>query len=106
MAEIANGTVEKTIRQYLEQLDNMGIHIQQAVLFGSYASGNYDEWSDIDLALVSDDFSGDRFEDRNRLRRITLQINSDISPMPFRPEDFTPRSYFVKEILETGIRIL
>ena len=106
MAEIADRKVESDIRQYLEQLDNMGIHVRQAVLFGSYATGNYDEWSDIDLALVSEDFSGDRFEDRNKLRRITLQVNSDISPMPFRPEDFTPRNYFVKEILKTGIPIL
>lgn len=47
-----------------------------------------------------------RFEDRNKIRKITLKVNSDISPMPFRPEDFNDSDYFVKEILETGIRIL
>ena len=29
-----------------------------------------------------------------------------ISPMPYRPEDFNGRDYFVEEILETGIRIV
>ena len=90
----------------IEQLESIGIHVQQAVLFGSYASGKFDEWSDIDLAIVSNDFAGNRFEDRNKIRRITLQVNSDISPMPFRPEDFNENDYFVKEILETGIRIV
>jgi uncharacterized protein len=106
MAQKADRKIENTVKSYIEQLQNIGIHVQQAILFGSYASGKYDEWSDIDLALVSNDFVGDRFADRNRIRRVTLQVNSDISPMPFRPEDFNDSDYFVKEILKTGIRIV
>ncbi len=106
MAQKEYRKIEKTVRSYLEQLERIGIHVQQAILFGSYASGKYDEWSDIDLAIVSKDFVGNRFEDRNKIRKITLQVNSDISPMPYRPEDFNERDYFVKEILETGIRIV
>lgn len=37
---------------------------------------------------------------------ITLQVNSDISPMPYRPGDFNNSDYFVKEILEMGTRIV
>ncbi|KUG22262.1 putative nucleotidyltransferase [hydrocarbon metagenome] len=106
MAQKADRKIEKTVKSYLEQLELIGIHVQQAFLFGSYASGKHDEWSDIDLAIVSKDFIGNRFEDRNKIRKITLQVNSDISPMPYRPEDFNDNDYFVKEILETGIRIV
>ena len=106
MAQKADQKIEKSVKSYIAQLENIGIHVQQAILFGSYASGKYDEWSDIDLAIVSNDFAGNRFEDRNKIRKITLQVNSDISPMPFRPEDFNDSDYFVKEILETGIRIV
>ena len=106
MAQKANRKIEKTVNIYIEQLESIGIHVQQAILFGSYASGTNDEWSDIDLAIISKDFIGNRFEDRNRIRKITLQVNSDISPMPYRPEDFKDSDYFVKEILETGIRIV
>jgi uncharacterized protein len=101
-----NRKIEKTIKSYIEQLENIGVHVQQAILFGSYANGKHDKWSDIDLAIVSNSFEGNRFKDRNKIRKITLQVNSDISPMPFRPEDFNDSDYFVKEILETGIRIL
>jgi predicted nucleotidyltransferase len=106
VAQKADQKIEKSVKSYIEQLESIGIHVQQAILFGSYASGKFDEWSDIDVAIVSNDFAGNRFEDRNKIRRITLQVNSDISPMPFRPEDFNDSDYFVKEILETGIRIV
>jgi len=106
LAKKADKIIEKTIKSYIEQLESIGVHVQQAILFGSYATGKYDEWSDIDLAIVSDDFAGNRFNDRNKIRKLTLKVNSDISPMPFRPEDFNDSDYFVKEILETGIRIM
>jgi predicted nucleotidyltransferase len=106
LAKKADKRIEQTIKSYIEQLENIGVHVQQAILFGSYATGKYDEWSDIDLAIVSDDFAGNRFNDRNKIRKVTLQVNSDISPIPFRPEDFNDSNYFVKEILETGIRIM
>lgn len=106
MAKKADKRIEQTIKSYIEQLENIGVHVQQAILFGSYATGKYDEWSDIDLAIVSDDFAGNRFNDRNKIRKVTLRVNSDISPIPFRPEDFNDSNYFVKEILETGIRIM
>lgn len=106
MAQKSNLVIEKTVKTYIEQLEKIGIHVQQAILFGSYANGKSDEWSDIDLAIVSQDFVGNRFDDRNRIRKITLQVNSDISPMPYRPDDFNDSDYFVKEILATGIRIL
>jgi len=106
VAQKSNLVIEKTVKTYIEQLEKIGIHVQQAILFGSYANGKSDEWSDIDLAIVSQDFVGNRFDDRNRIRKITLQVNSDISPMPYRPDDFNDSDYFVKEILATGIRIL
>ena len=106
MVKKADRKIEKSIKSYIKHLESIGIHVQQAILFGSYASGKYDEWSDIVLAIVSNDFAGNRFEDRSKIRKITLQVDGDISPMPFRPEDFNDSDYFVKEILETGIRIV
>ena len=82
------------------------MHIRKAVLFGSHATGLSNEWSDIDIALVSEAFEGLRIRDRNKIRKITIAISSDLSPLPFRPEDFTPENPFVREILETGINII
>ena len=105
MAKIPD-QIREILRKYIHTLEEKHIHIQRAVLFGSYADGRANEWSDIDIALVSDSFDGDRFDDRGKIRKITLSVSSDISPLPFRPEDFITENPFVREILEKGIRIV
>jgi len=98
--------IHRLLNKYIEELEKNRIPIRQAVLFGSYATGGSNEWSDIDIALVSDVFEGMRIRDRNKIRKITLDISTDLSPLPFRPEDFTPEDPFVREILEHGINIV
>ena len=66
MAQIPDHIL-KSIKDYISILNKNGVIITQAILFGSYASGWYNELSDIDLALVSDQFEGIRFNDRNRV---------------------------------------
>ena len=97
--------IAKLLKKYIEELEENRIPIRQAVLFGSYAAGGSHEWSDIDIALVSDVFEGIRIKDRSKIRKITLDISTDLSPLPFRPEDFTLQDPFVREIVEHGIII-
>lgn len=98
--------VENKIKRYLEALKENNIHIAKAYLFGSYARGTFNQWSDIDIALVSDSFKGDRIDDKKIIRAITLQTGSDLEPLPFNPADFTDTNPFVHEIISTGIQIL
>ena len=93
------------IQKYLADLESNHFHVEKAILFGSYAKGTYNEWSDIDLALVSDAFEGNRILDKDKIRDCNAKIGYDISPLPYRPEDFNEDDFFVKEILETGIEI-
>lgn len=95
------------LRRYIALLGKNNFPIKKAFLFGSYANGKYDKWSDIDVALVSDSFEGIRFLDRQKIAEITLKFNYNISPLPYRPEDFNEdEDLFVKEILKTGIKIV
>jgi len=105
VADIPN-TIRETLDSFVKELNKNHIHIQQAFLFGSYASGTFDSWSDIDVALVSVDFSGSRFYDRNAIRKVKLSVSSDLEPLPYRPEDFNETDPFVKRIIETGIRVV
>lgn len=98
--------IRRIIGQYLTSLRDHGFQIQDAILFGSYASGRANQWSDIDLALVSNEFEGVRFTDKNRIRKITISISPDLEVLPFNPRDFTPSNPLVKEILDTGIRVV
>jgi len=97
--------VKKIIDKYLIALRDNNIAVNQAILFGSYAKGNYDAWSDIDLVLVSEVFEGIRIKDRGKIRLITLNVSSDIEVLPYCPKDFNSDDPFVKEIIETGIKI-
>jgi len=105
MVKIPN-QIRDVIEKYIRALEENHVHILRAVLFGSYAGGRANEWSDIDIALVSEFFNGDRFDDRGKIRKITLSVSSDLSPLPFRPEDFMPDNPFAKEIMDKGIRII
>ena len=98
--------IQRIISQYLASLKAHGFQIQDAILFGSYARGNANQWSDIDLALVSNEFEGVRFTDKNKIRKITISVSSDLEVLPFNPKDFTMGNPLVKEILETGIRVI
>lgn len=97
--------IENRIPNFIRYLNSNGILIDRAYLFGSYAKGNYDEWSDIDLALISDKFEGNRYKDLDKLTDALIKIDTDISPLPYTHKDFTSDDLFVKEILNTGVRV-
>jgi len=105
MAEIPF-IVRAKLDKLLFLLNKNNIKVQKAILFGSYAYGKANEWSDIDIAIVSDDFTGNRFNDRLSLIDILMEAGTDISPLPFRNEDFEDSLFARDEIMKKGISIL
>ncbi|GJQ24732.1 MAG: hypothetical protein HBSAPP01_25220 [Candidatus Brocadia sapporoensis] len=93
------------VKRYIEELRKNGVEVSEAILFGSHTKGTAKVDSDIDVALVSNHFSGDRFEDRRKIVPLRRKIDSRIEPIPFRPEDFI-EGILVDEIKKTGTRIL
>jgi predicted nucleotidyltransferase len=102
---IATDSIIEVVKRYIEELKKNGIKIQEAIIFGSFVKGTAKEWSDIDIALVSHDFTGDRFEDRRRIIPMRRKIDSRIEPISFRPEDFDNGEMFAEEIKRTGVRL-
>ncbi|MCF8239786.1 MAG: nucleotidyltransferase domain-containing protein [Melioribacteraceae bacterium] len=98
--------IRAIIDNYISVLRDNNIPIKNAYLFGSYARGAGNEWSDIDIALVSDSFEGIRIKDKDKIRRITLSVSSYLEILPFRPDDFSLENPLAKEIIETGIRLV
>ena len=98
--------IKNIIDNYLQALRKNNVRIREAILFGSYARGDYQEWSDIDIALVSDTFEGNRIDDKDKIRKITLSISSEIEVIPFAPDDFNLNNPLAKEILTTGVRLV
>jgi len=75
--------VVESVKRYLEQLLNEGLKIDFGVIFGSYACGKADVFSDIDVLLVSTEF--DKPIPRktiSQMWRIAARIDSRIEPVP------------------------
>lgn len=96
--------IKKIIKIFLSDV-RKDKQVLKAYLYGSYAKGVAGKWSDIDLAIVSPDFSEDLFEERLRLMKLALKVDDRIEPSPFRPEDFDINNPLVHEINSYGIEI-
>lgn len=78
--------------------------IKRMILFGSYTKGNYREESDIDIAVVLNDFEN-TLNMQLELMRLRRKIDSRIEPHPFREKDFISTNPLVYEILKYGEKI-
>lgn len=76
------------------------------MLFGSWARGTVREESDVDVALISTAFTGDRFQDRRKIIPMRRKINNRIEPIPFDPLTFAMGGNLVDEIIKHGEEIV
>ena len=60
-------SILKLLEKYLDRLKENNIPVQKALLFGSYARGKPGKDSDIDVAVISTAFKGDRYSDRRMI---------------------------------------
>ena len=97
--------INKIVKAFLDQAAKH-YKIVGAYLFGSYAKGRAHEWSDIDVAVVSSDFSDDLFDERLNLMQMATSVDDRIEPKPFKLELFDPSDPLVNEIIKTGIQLI
>jgi len=98
--------IYKIIKAYLDVLKENKIHINKVYLFGSLVKNKFTKDSDIDLAIVSNDFKGDIIKDNLRLMRLRREVDLRIEPHAFTIKEFSIYNPFVREIIETGKRIV
>jgi len=75
--------VIEIIKRYLAALPSLGIHARCAVLFGSFARGGGDEYSDIDLVVIAPELDNSRqITLVKALWQATISADSRIEPIP------------------------
>jgi predicted nucleotidyltransferase len=106
MAQIPEN-INNAVREYILELSKE-IPVQKAVLFGSYANGNFTKDSDVDLAIFSDYFEGRSRIDGIKflLSRARKYIKMDFQPIPFTYRDYIERDGFAAEVLKEGVEIV
>ena len=87
------------INKFIEEIKKH-YKITAIILFGSYAKGTENEDSDIDIAVISDDFD-DIYDSMAHLMGMTWEIDARIEPHPIKKKDFDEVSdYFIKEVID------
>ena len=80
---MVNESIGLIVRKYLSNLNQHDISVSFGVIFGSHARGEANQWSDIDLLVVSPRFDQKlKREDINLLCRIAARTDSRIEPIP------------------------
>ena len=99
-----NKDILESVNKFIEEIKKK-YNITAVILFGSYAKGTANEYSDIDIAVVSDDFD-DIYDCMAILMGMTWDIDARIEPHPITVEDYEKISNpFVKEVVDTGIKV-
>jgi predicted nucleotidyltransferase len=91
-------------RKYLLLLLQRNYPVKRMFLFGSYAHGNQNPDSDIDLAIILNELS-DPFQTQVNLLQLTWNFDTRVEPHPFDEKDFASTNPVIKEIISTGIEI-
>ncbi len=97
--------IKEIIEKYREQLLGLGIRPQKIYLYGSYAKGVAREGSDIDLVVVSSDFSSLNLRERLELLGVAAaRVLKPIQAVGYTPDEIASKSYspFLDEIFAGG----
>ncbi len=103
VASQVNQTVLRKSNRFVAALQAKGLQVERAYLYGSYAKGHARRDSDIDIAIVSKDLTGDWLDDYCRVTRIADSIDVRMEVVPFQPKDFRDENPLVWEIKSFGI---
>lgn len=98
-----NEQVNKEIEAFVRVLQRRGIQISKIILFGSYARGTADEASDIDLAVLSNNFGRDSIEEAMILSKLSWQVSDRIEAVPLTQKEISQKYHpFIGEIQKYG----
>jgi predicted nucleotidyltransferase len=97
----------KKVKNYANEITKQGVNLSKVIMYGSFAKGTQHKWSDIDVALVAEEFTGVGFLDRPRFAKVNIQKPYvRIEPKTYSTDYFQEGDPFIEEIKNTGIEII
>lgn len=96
----------KIVESYKESLKMANIKYSEIYLFGSFSRNSQHAGSDIDVAVISENFGKFKPDERYDLLVARKDNELDIEPHPIGPEDLREEDWnpFIKEV-KKGIKI-
>ena len=104
---MAEKEVINLIKRYIVLLNTEGLSVKKTFLFGSYSNGQANEFSDIDVMIVSDKFDETDDNAIGKMWSLTRKINTKIEPFLIGIKKFNEgnSSFLINNIKSTGIEI-
>ncbi len=104
-AAMINPRVAEALKEFVNALRaKLGDRLVKVVLFGSYAKGLADEFSDVDVLVVH---RGDEAEVRAAVAYVTLEVglkyNVPLEPIVMNVHEFQEETLFTREVKKFGI---
>jgi uncharacterized protein len=93
-----------TARSFVKDCHSAGLTFYKVLLFGSAARGEAQEWSDIDLLLVSEQFGDNIFENLKLYSKVNIKYPI-IETHPYTKKHYIEGDPFIEEISKDGIEI-
>lgn len=97
--------IKKILLKYKSLLEKGGFSIKKMILYGSYARGNFKNYSDIDVCIISDTFQKNKDYYESYLWKKVLEVDCRIEPVGYHPKEFKDIDPLVNEIKKEGIEI-
>ena len=92
-------TVREIAKRYSEEVTKV-LNPEKIILFGSYVNGTPREHSDIDIAVVMNDYQGNWLDTATMLCALRVTVSMDIEPHLF--DESCDRSGFLDFVKKTG----
>jgi uncharacterized protein len=98
--------VIKILNKFRKALETAGIYAEKLILFGSYASGNEREDSDIDVVVVSKGFKNKNYWERiDILTEAVYRLFAPIEATAMTPEEWENKESLIADYAQKGIFI-
>jgi predicted nucleotidyltransferase len=99
---MAKESVVILVQKFLKRLLHEGIPVEKAFLYGSYARGEENEESDIDVMVVSEVFDNNEDQTVGKTWRISRSVDARLEPYTigkkrFLNDEFSPLLQLVKK---------
>lgn len=100
--------INSIIKRFERELIKLNIRPQRIILFGSYANGKPREDSDIDIAVISEDFKNLNLRERLEILGLAAgRVFEPIEALGYTPEEVKNASpvSILNEVLTSGITL-
>lgn len=101
--------IAEVLKCYRKKLEEMGISVNRIILYGSRVEGQYDEDSDLDIVVVSDDFKNLDLWERSCIlgrARVSIYHAMDIKGVTEDElKNARAGSFMHDEVLQKGVAV-